>query len=114
MSMRQVIEDLIDGAPDIDNAITKLLVAEAPLSKRRFLDCQIVLKGGYVAAEILTYANNERGVLEMVSVAKDATGKITLADQFFTHDEVQTIIVGRDLPTQLVTPVGNGGLVLGH
>lgn len=104
--MKTTIDQLIRDAKPIDNPIVKMLREEVPANAQRgYLDCQLVLKGGYAMAGILTHWKHSDDVLQLVSVAKTPDGKIVLADHYFAHDEVQAIVFGRELPEQLVKPV---------
>lgn len=106
-TMKTTIDRLLREAKPIDNPIVKMLREEVPANATRgYLDCQLILKGGYAMAGILTYAKDTAGdVLQLVSVAKTPDGKIVLADHYFAHDEVQAVVFGRELPEQLVKPV---------
>ena len=117
--MKDVICNLIDNAPEIDNPIVTHLKSQAPENAtRRFLECQVVLKGGYATAGVLTYALHGIGeglMLQLVAIAQTPDKKIMLAEHFFSSDEVATIVVGKPMPEQLIKPIRNGGpIILGH
>lgn len=106
--MKKTIEHLLNTAPALDNPIVTMMKADANVNAlRSYLDCQLVLRGGYMMAGILTQDDGwfDCGALRMCSVAKDPTGKILVADHRFAADEVQAIIVARALPEQMVQVV---------
>ena len=116
--MKKTIQHLLSHAPQIDNVIVKMMRDDMPANAlRRYLECQVVLKSGYAMAGILT-TDDDQGTLRMCSIAKDQQGKVLIADQRFTADDVQVVIVGRELPEQLVKPVNptrNGSpIILGQ
>lgn len=81
-----------------------------------FLECQLLLKGGAQMAGVL--AAWPSGPLMLVSVAKAPDGKIMIAESYFSDSEVQALVIGRDMPEQLVKPVNptrNGSpIIMGH
>lgn len=106
--MKKTIESLLNAAPALDNPIVAMMKSDAPENALRgYLDCQLVLRGGYTMAGILTQDEGwfDCGALRMCSVAKDASGKILVADHRFVADEVQAIVVARPLPEQMVQGV---------
>lgn len=107
--MKNLIRNLIDTAPEIDNPIVKQLKADVPdNATRRYLECQVVLKGGYSMAGILTYANETStsyAHLHLAAIAQTPDKKVLLADHYFTYDDVATIVVARPLDEPLVRPI---------
>lgn len=61
-----------------------------------FLECQLVLKGGYAVAGVLT--TTAEGTLRMLAPAQKSNGDTLMADHYFDYDDVLTIVIGRDLP----------------
>ena len=112
--MIEVIRRLLDNAPEIDNPIVKHLKSLVPENaQRRYLECQVVLKGGYSMAGVLTYAADTAGdTLLLVAVAQTPDKKIMLAEHYFSPADVVTIVVGVPMPETLVRPVRNGGPII--
>lgn len=111
--MNKLLATLLANAPEIDNPVVKSLRANAPADDAlRYLDCQIVLKSGYQMAGVLT-THGDMFVLGAIAQTPDK--RVLVAYHYFTADDVETVVVGRDLPDQLVRPVRNGGpIILGH
>lgn len=106
--MKKTIENMLNFAPEIDNPIVTMMKGDTSANAtRRYLDCQVVLKGGYMMAGILTQDDRwyENGGLRMCSIAKDPQNKVLVADQRFLAEDVQAIVVGRPLPEQMVQGV---------
>lgn len=115
--IENVVRKLIDNAPEIDNPLVAHLKSQvAPNAQRKYLECQVVLKGGYAMAGVLTYAPDAAGeILQLASVGQTAEKKLVLAEHYFSFDEISTICVGRPMPENIVKPVRNGGpIILGH
>jgi len=112
--VNEMIQYLIANAPEIDNPVVKSLRADAPVDedRRRYLDCQIVLKSGYQMAGVLT---THRDMFVLGAIAQTPDKRVLVAYHYFTANDVETVVVGKDLPDQLVKPVRNGGsIILGH
>jgi hypothetical protein len=113
--IKQTIERLLseqDVNALAENPIVKATKLRYPeLQPAPFLECQLILKGGYAMAGVLTAFQG--GSLLMVAVAKTPDGKVMLAEHYFGDSEVQAIVVGREMPEQLVRPVARS-IVLGH
>lgn len=111
--MNKLLAALLANAPEIDNPVVKSLRADAPTDEtRRYLDCQVVLKSGYQMAGVLT-THGDMFVLGAIAQTPDK--RVLVAYHYFTADDVETVVVGKDLPDQLVKPVRNGGpIILGH
>jgi hypothetical protein len=73
-----------------------------------------VLKSGYAVAGVLTMTPEE--TLRLVAVAQKPDKSMIMADHYFDYDDVLTIVLGREMPKQLVQPVRNGNspIILGH
>ena len=111
--MNKLLATLLANAPEIDNPVVKSLRADAPTDEtRRYLDCQVVLKSGYQMAGVLT-THGDMFVLGAIAQTPDK--RVLVACHYFAADDVETVVVGKDLPDQLVKPVRNGGsIILGH
>lgn len=118
--MKKLITRLFDESKTIDNPLIKELRAELPENaKPRFLECQLVLRSGYAAAGVLTTTgDHEDGMLRLSSIAQTPDKKMFMADQYFTYDDVQTIVLGRPLAIASVHPIrsDNGSSIImpGH
>jgi len=113
--MRKLITRLFAEAPQLDNPLTKALREQLPANaKPVFLDCQLVLKGGYAAAGVLTTTPED--TLRLASIAQKADKTVIMADHYFDYDDVATIVLGREISTPLVQPIRNGNspIILGH
>lgn len=102
-----MIERLFDQAPEASNALVDMMKAEGNANAtRKYIDCQLTLKSGYAMAGILTTGDGfyDFGELRMCSVAKTADGKVVIADQRFSCEEIEIASVERALPEQLVKP----------
>lgn len=117
--IKEAIDRLLteqDATKLADNPIVKATKARYPeLTAAPFLECQLVLKGGYSMAGVLTAF--PKGTLLMVAVAQTPDKKqVLLAEHYFGDSEVQCIVVGREMPQQLVTPIRNGNspIIMGH
>ena len=112
--MNKLLATLLAYAPEIDNPVVKSLRADAPTNAtRRYLDCQVVLKSGYQMAGVLTTHDEDMFVLGAIAQTPDK--RVLVAYHYFTANDVETVVVGKDLPDQLVKPVRNGGpIILGH
>lgn len=116
--MNATIKKLLDTAPEIDNPVVKSMRADENDFKggppRRYLDCQVVLKSGYQMAGVIT-TGDEDGFFVMGSIAQTPDKRVLIAMHHFAATEVEAIVVGKELPDQLVKPVRNGGpIILGH
>lgn len=111
--MNKLLLALLANAPEIDNPVVKALRSEVDASStRRYLDCQVVLKSGYQMAGVLTTHDD---VYVLGAIAQTPDKRVLVAYHYFTANDVETVVVGRDLPEQLVKPVRNGGpIILGH
>jgi|GEM_PF-5811177 len=111
--MNKLLATLLANAPEIDNPVVKSLRADAPVDEnRRYLDCQVVLKSGYQMAGVLT---THGAMFVLGAIAQTPDKRVLVAYHYFTADDVETVVVGKDLPDQLVKPVRNGGpIILGH
>jgi len=111
--MNKLLATLLANAPEIDNPVVKSLRADAPADDaRRYLDCQVVLKSGYQMAGVLTTHGN---MFVLGAIAQTPDKCVLVAYHYFLADDVETVVVGKDLPDQLVKPVRNGGsIILGH
>jgi hypothetical protein len=74
----------------------------ADLRGARFLECQVVLKGGHAMAGVLTAL--PKGSLLMVSIAQTPDKRVMLVESYFGDDQLQCISMGRPMPEQLVKP----------
>lgn len=112
--MDYLIATLLANAPQIDNPVVKALRADvAPDDPRPYLDCQVVLKSGYQMAGVLTTTKGD--VLLLGAIAQTPDKRVLIAYHYFLSSDIETIVVGRDLPEQLVRPARNGGpIILGH
>jgi hypothetical protein len=116
--MKKMITRLFDEAAALENnQLVDALRAVMPANAQPvFLECQLVLKSGYSVAGVLTRVGDPE-VLRLVSPAQKQDKTMIMADHYFDYSEVLTIVIGRELPKQLVQPVGrsNGGsIILGH
>ena len=115
--MKNLIARLFRDAKPLDrNPIIDALRAEPDGAARPLVECQIVLRGGYMAAGVLTTTNE--GVLRHVTVGKKQDNSVVIADHYFEYEELATLVVGRELPPELSRAVrgGNNGspIILGH
>lgn len=106
--MKKTIEALLNSAPDLDNPIVQAMRADAPANAtRRFLDCQVVLKGGYSMAGVLTTDDDfyNSGAMRLCAIAQTPDKKVLIADHRFTCDEIATVVVAKPMPDQHVQGV---------
>jgi len=97
-----------------DHPLVKAVMDGLPANAQpRFLECQVVLKTGYAVAGVLIQVGDPE-VLRLVSPAQKPDKTMIMADHYFDYDDVLTIVLGRDMPKQLVQPVRNGSIILGH
>jgi len=116
--MKKMITRLLSEAPTPENnPLVDAVLAKLPGNARpQFLECQLILKTGYAVAGVLT-AVGDPEMLRLVSPAQKPDKTVVMADHYFDYDDVLTIVLGRELPKQLVQPVGrsNGSpIILGH
>jgi hypothetical protein len=113
--MKQLIARLFAEAEQLDNPLTKAIREKLPANaKPVFLDCQLVLRSGYAAAGVLTTTPED--TLRLASIAQKPDKTVVMADHYFDYDDVATIVIGREMSSQLVQPVRNGNspIILGH
>lgn len=119
--LKQTIDRLLseqDATKLADNPLVKAAKERyKELQAAPFLDCQIMLKGGAQMAGMLTAW--PQGPLMLMSIARAPDGKVVIAESYFSDSELQAIVVGREMPEQLIKPVNPRGpngspIIVGH
>lgn len=118
--MRRLIDNLLCASRTYDNndqpvygdsPLIKAVLDGMPTNARpAFLECQLVLKGGYAVAGVLTTTAED--TLRLLAPAKKQGGGAIMADHYFDYDDVLTIVIGRDLPG-VTQPRASSSLILG-
>lgn len=83
--MREVINEALFNAAPTDVEMTPPRI-----------ECQIVLKGGYAMAGVLTTTPED--TLRLLAPGKKAGGGEVMVDHYFAYDDVLTIAIGREIP----------------
>lgn len=116
--LKQTIDRLLseqDQAKLADNPLVKHVKKRYPqYDSLPFIETQLVLKGGYSMAGVLTALPD--GPMLCVTVAQTPDRKVVFAEHYFADSELQTIVVGQIVEAPMVQPVrnGNGPLIVGH
>lgn len=97
-----------DPAKLADNPLVKATKERyAELRDAPFVELQLLLKGGSQMAGVLTAW--PQGPLMLVSVGQTPDRKVMLVESYFSDSELQAIVVGREMPEQLIKPVNPRG-----
>lgn len=108
--MKKLITRLFAQAAPVDSPVVTQIGHHPNGMLPGALECQLVLKGGYAAAGVLT--STPEDTLRLLSPANKPDGSTIIADHYFDYDDVLTIVVGRDIPSAIVHPK-RSGLILG-
>lgn len=105
--MKKLIDHLLcESAPLHGNALAQTIWESIPgnLPRPMLLECQIVLKGGYAMAGVLTTTPED--TLRLLAPGKKAGGGEVMVDHYFDYDDVLTIAIGREIPrpSSLIRP----------
>lgn len=97
--MKTLINRLLQEATSLESSIPAT-IRDASL----FLECQVVLKGGYAMAGVLTTTPED--TLRLLAPGKKAGGGEVMIDHYFDYDDVLTIAIGREIPrpSSLIRP----------
>lgn len=93
-------------AKPLSQEAQRMLDAAIPGSSGPYLECQVVLRGGFTVTGVLTTDDNS---LRLMTPAKDQRNALILVDHRFDYDDVMCIAVSVDVPSQ-----ARSGLILGH
>lgn len=112
--MELLLARLFAEATPLDNPLVKAACEGLPANATpSFLECQLVLRSGYAAAGVLT--RTPEGTLRLMTIAKKADNTILMADHYFAHADVLTVVLGREMPRSLLQQVHAGKpIILGH
>ncbi len=116
--LNQVVKRILaeqDQAALAENPLVKHIKKRYPqYESLPFVETQVVLKGGYTMAGVLTALTD--GPLLMVSVAQTAERKLVYAEHYFGDSELQCLVIGHVVDEPKVAPVrnGNSSIIMGH
>lgn len=116
--LKQTIDRLLaeqDQAKLAENPLVKHIKKRYPqYDSLPFIETQLILKGGYSMAGILTALPD--GPLLCVAVAQTPDKRVVFAEHYFGDSELQCVVVGTPAEEQMVRPVRNGGspIIMGH